>query len=252
VINLVRAEFRKLFTTQVWFWMLLVTLALSALGTVGSILGPSGDADLQAHVRDVFTAVTQTPSYVAIFVLGVLSVTTEYRHQTITPTVLATPSRWTLITAKMISTALIGIGYALACVILEMAIALPWLHSRGITIDFGSHIGALLCVFLVLALYALVGLGAGALLKNQIVAVSVGVAFVLIIDHIVAVIPGVRHAYPYLLSGATDAITTVPGSDNRITGVHLLSVGGGVAVLVAWGLVMSLLGAGLTMNRDIT
>jgi len=58
--------------------------------------------------------------------------------------------------------------------------------------------------------------------------------------------------YAYMLSGATDAITTTPGSDNRIDGVHLLSVGGGVAVLVAWGLVTAVVGAGLTMNRDIT
>ena len=250
--NLIRAEFRKVFTTQVWMWMLLICLALSALGTIGSILSQANDVDLQIHVRDVFTAVTQTPAYVAIFVLGVLSVTTEYRYQTITPTVLATPSRWTLISAKLISTTLLGIAYSFACVALEMAIALPWLSSRHITIDFGGHLGALLLVFVVLTLYAVVGLGAGALIKNQIVAVSVGVAFVLIIDHVIAVIPGVRHIYPYMLSGATDAITTEPGSDNRIGGVHLLSVGGGVAVLIVWGLVMAVVGAGLSMNRDIT
>jgi ABC-type transport system involved in multi-copper enzyme maturation permease subunit len=250
--NLIKAEFRKVFSTQVWFWLLLLALGLSALGTIGSILGPHDNTELQRQVRDVFTAVTQTPSYVVIFALGVLSVTTEYRYQTITPTVLATPSRWTLITAKLISTALLGLAYALACVILEMAIALPWLSSRHISIDFGSHVGALLLVVLVLVLYALVGLGVGALIKNQIIAIAVGVAFVLIIDNVVAVIPGVKHAYQFLLSGATDAITTTPGSDNRITDVHLLSVGGGVVVMLVWASVTAVLGAGISMNRDIT
>lgn len=250
--HLLRSELRKVFTTQVWFWMLVVALGLSALGSVASILSHSSDAELQRHVRDCFTAVTQTPAFITLFVLGVLSVTTEYRHQTITPTVLATPSRWRLIAAKLTSTALLGIGYSLTCVILEMAITLPWLHARGITINFGGHFGALLLVFLVLTLYALVGLGVGALLKNQIVAVAVGIAFVLIIDQVVVAIPGVKHIYPYLLSGATNAITLSPGDDHRINGVHLLSVGGGVAVLVVWGLVTAVLGAAITMNRDIT
>ena len=250
--NLIKAEFRKVFSTQVWFWLLLLALGLTALGTIGSILSPHDNAQLQAQVRDVFTAATHTPAYVVIFALGVLSVTTEYRYQTITPTVLITPSRWTLITAKLASTTLLGIAFSLACVILEMAMALPWLHSRGITIDFGSHVGALLLVILVFTLYALVGLGVGALLKNQIVAVAVGVAFVLIIDHVVAVIPGVKHAYQFMLSGATDAITTTPGSNDRISDVHLLSVAGGVVVMLVWAAVTALVGAGLTMNRDIT
>jgi len=250
MINLVRAEFRKVFSTQVWFWMLFICLGLTALG-VALPIGTSGDAEVQRHIRDVLSTVAEVPAYAPLFVLGVLSVTTEYRYQTITPTVLTTPSRARLITSKLIATALLGIGYALACLALELAIGLPWLAARNIDVHLGSHLGAILGVFLVLALFAVVGLGAGALIKNQIVAVSVGLAFVLILDHIVVGIPGAKHVYPYLLSGATEAITNSP-VERTVNGVHLLSPGGGVAVLIVWGLVMAGLGAGLTMNRDIT
>ena len=251
--GLIKAEFRKLFTTQVWFWMLLLSLGLTALATIGQIAGSGNDIDLQNHIRDVFTSVVQAPAYVPLFILGVLSVTTEYRYQTITPTVLTTPSRWTLITAKLVSMALIGAVYAAACVVIELAIALPWLANRQVDVNLGGHIGSLAAVFMILVLFALVGLGAGALLKNQIVAVSLGVAFILIIDNIVLVIPGIRAAYPYLLTGATHSIVS-SASDRRDFNdfVHLISPAAGAAVLVVWGLAMALIGAGITMNRDIT
>jgi ABC-2 type transport system permease protein len=253
MIGLIKAEFRKLFTTQVWFWMLLLSLGLTSLTTVGQILSSGDDSGLQFHVRDVFVSVVQAPAYVPLFILGVLSVTTEYRYQTITPTVLTTPSRWTLISAKLLSMALIGALYALLCVVVELGISLPWLSARHININLGGHLGALGAVFLVLALFALVGLGAGALLKNQIVAVSLGVAFILIIDNLVLVIPGVRAAYPYLLTGATHSIAASQSDRHDFNGVvRLISPGSGVAVLIAWGIGMALLGAGLTMNRDIT
>ena len=37
--GLVKGEIRKLLTTQVWFWMLIVAMSLTVLGVVGTILG---------------------------------------------------------------------------------------------------------------------------------------------------------------------------------------------------------------------
>lgn len=253
MVGLIRAEFRKLLTTQVWFWMLLLSLGLTALVVVGSIAGRESDLDLALHVRDVMIAASSA-AYVPIFVLGTLAVTTEYRYQTITPTVLATPSRWTLITAKLITYAIVGVLYALACLVIELVMALPWLSARNVHVTVGDEKGPLLITFAVLALFALVGLGAGALLRNQIVAVTVGVIFILVLARLFLLIPGVKHIYPYLPTGAIDSITTDPHdtSSRVINDVHLISPGAGVAVLVVWGLGMAILGAGITMNRDIT
>ena len=252
MVGLIRAEFRKLWTTQVWFWMLLLAVGLTVLGVVGQIAGTKYDYELARNVRDVLTSATGAFTYVPLFVLGVLAVTTEYRYQTITPTVLATPSRWKLIGAKLISYALVGIGYALVCVLVQLAIALPWLNARHVDVSLSDNKGPLLAVFAVLALYALVGLGAGALLKNQIVAVSVGVIFILILDNLVLAIPGIKHAYPYLPSCATNAIITGVHDERTANGVTLLSPAGGVIMLVVWGLGMAIIGAGFTMNRDIS
>ncbi len=253
MVGLIRAEFRKLRTTQVWFWMLLTCAGLTTLGVVGNVAGSANDFDLQNRVHDVLISATAAATYVPLFVLGVLAVTTEYRYQTITPTVLATPSRWALMTAKLITYVVVGAVYALICLGVELAVALPWLSARHVNVSLGHNKGPLLSVFLVLSLFALVGIGVGALVRNQIVAVSVGVIFILVLDHLVALIPGVKYAYPYMLSGAVGAIVERTHSDARVINkVHLFAPAGGVAVLVAWALVTTILGAGITMTRDIT
>lgn len=252
MIGLIRAEFRKLFTTQVWFWMLVTAVGLTVLGVVGQIAGTNSDSELQQHVRDVLTSASGAFTYVPLFVLGVLAVTTEYRYQTITPTVLTTPSRWKLITAKIVSYVVVGALYALICLVVELAIALPWLSSRNVEVSLADQRGPLVAVFLVLVLFALLGIGAGALLKNQIVAVTLGVILIVVLSNLILIIPVVKHAYPYLPTGLVSAIITSPTGKRRFNDVELLSATGGVIALLVWGFGMAVVGAGLTMNRDIS
>jgi ABC-2 type transport system permease protein len=248
MIRLVRSELLKIRTTQVWFWLLLAAIAVTALLVIGQ-LASSGGVENSSDVFDLFTA--SGTAYVVVFVLGVLGVTTEYRYQTITPTVLATPSRWALVTAKMIVYALLGALFALVCVIVQVAIALPWLASKHIDITSQSHLPrALFGVFLVVALFGIVGLGFGALIRNQIVAVSVGVIFLVVLQNILPAIPGVKYAYPYTPGGAVNGIFTI--GDETINDVTLLSFGGGVVVLLLWAFIPAVLGAMFTLTRDIT
>jgi ABC-2 type transport system permease protein len=248
MIRLVHAEFLKIRTTQVWFWLLLAALAISALFVIGAFA--SGGVASSRDVADVFHSAGI--GYLVVFVLGVLGVTTEFRYQTITPTVLTTPSRWTLITAKLISYAILGALYALACVVLQLLIAVPWLAAQGTPVSWGRDgiPGAIGGVFLVLALFGIVGLGVGALLRNQIVAVTVGVIFLAALQNVFIAIPKVKHIFPYLPGGGVDAILS-QGQDS-LNGVHLLPPWGGVVVLLCWAFIPALIGAGFTMTRDIT
>jgi hypothetical protein len=251
MIRLIRAEFVKLRTTQVWFWLLVGALGISALVVIAS-LATSDGVRTARDVPNMFAS--SNTAAIAVFVLGILGVTTEFRYQTITPTVLITPSRWTLITAKLLAYALLGALYALACIVLELAIALPWLAAKGIAFDLGDPDlrRAIFGLFLVLALYGVVGLGMGALMRNQVVAVSVGVIFLLVLQNILLAIPHVRSAWPYTPGGATSAILFTLGTGDTPSDVTLLGPLGGVLVLVVWALVPALVGAAITMNRDIT
>jgi ABC-2 type transport system permease protein len=192
-------------------------------------------------------------AYIVAFVLGALGVTTEFRYQTITSTVLATPSRWAIVSAKMIAYAIVGALYALICVIIQVAIALPWFSSKGIDVSLSSpHIPrTLLGVFAVVAIFGIVGLGFGALVRNQIVAVTVGVIWLLILNGVLSIIPGVRVIYPYTPVGAVDAIFRVVGdrTENQVT---LLPAAVAVLVLIGYAVVFAVGGAAVTMNRDIT
>jgi ABC-type transport system involved in multi-copper enzyme maturation permease subunit len=143
--------------------------------------------------------------------------------------------------------------YAIAALAAEAAVGVPWLAAKNIDVRLsdGRVQHAIIGTFGVLALYGIVGLGIGALLRNQIVAVVVGIVFLVLIQNIVLAIPGVKHVWPYTPNGGTQAILYTNG-DNTANGVHLLSTGGGVLVLLLWAFVPAILGAAFTMNRDIT
>lgn len=251
MIRLVRAELLKLRTTQVWFWLLLAAVAIAALFVIAPFA--AGDVNSANNLVDVFRGASI--AYIVVFVLGALGVTTEFRYQTITPTVLATPSRWSVVTAKMITYALVGAVYALICLAVQLAIAVPWLSARHVDYGIGTApvprtLGA---VFLVVTLFGIIGMGVGALLRNQIVAVAIGVIFLLVLQGILSVIPKVRVVYPYLPGGGADAILDTGGTNGMApTGVHLLSATGGIVVLLLWAFVPAVLGVSITMNRDIT
>jgi hypothetical protein len=249
--RLVRAEFLKLRTTQVWFWLLMATVAVSGLLIVAQI-APSDGVRHSHQVPDMFAS--SSTVYIVVFVLGVLAVTTEFRYQTITPTVLQTPSRWAIMSAKMITYTIVGILYALVAVAVQLAVAVPWLNAKNIDIKFGSgdvqH--AIIGSFGVVALFGIVGLGAGALMRNQIVAIVVGILFLLVLENVPLAIPGVRRVWPYTPAGATQAILHTTGSTHVTDDVFLISTGAGVLVLVLWAVIPAIVGAAFTMNRDIT
>ena len=253
--GLIRAEFRKLRSTQLWFWMLVAVVALTALLVVAQIIGYSHDNNFtDRNVRGIFTS-AQTAS-IAALVLGVLAVTTEFRYQTITPTLLTTPSRLKVVGAKMIAYTIVGAAYAAVTILVSVLIAYPWLTGKHIGFSFAdAHAGsALIGVFFAVTLWSLVGLGFGALVRNQVVAVVVAIVYSIVIEPILSAIPGVRVVYPYLPGGATAAILDTSSRANPPDGQHytLLSPALGCLILVLWAAGFAVLGATLSLNRDIT
>ena len=165
MIGLIRSEFLKLRSTQVWFWLLLACARDHLAGRWSANIATDNN-DRVAHVaRHVSTAANS--AYIASFVLGVLSVTTEFRYQTITPTVLATPSRWRLITAKLIT---LRVGRRR----LRARLRRHRVRDRGALgrgprrrLLFAGQLHAGLAAFTVVSLFALIGLGIGALLRTR-------------------------------------------------------------------------------------
>lgn len=251
--RLVRAEFRKLFTTRLWLWLLLGAAGLAALfagiaiGFSGAPSNPTPPLDTTDGLRTLFATVTAAGSLVAV--LGVIGMTSEYRHLTITPTFLATPRRGRVVAAKLITYAVVGIGYGVVCAVAVLVIALPWLAAKDISLAGagGSVAGTLAAGVAVLAIYGLLGVGLGALVRNQIAAVVGLLVFLFVVEPILTTIPALNAVGRFLPGAAAQAVTQV-----RQSGLDFLAPWQGAVVLTAYGLVLAVLGAMFTVRRDIT
>jgi ABC-type transport system involved in multi-copper enzyme maturation permease subunit len=250
---LVRAEFRKLFSTRLWLWLLLGSLGFTALGCVviialdGNPQNAAPPLSTDAGLRNLFA--TAAAGNVFAIVLGAIGMTSEFRHLTATPTFLATPHRGRVVAAKLLTYAMAGAGYGLASVMLVLAIALTWLPAKGIHISpTGDGIPAvLLAAVAALAVYSVLGVGVGALVRNQIAAVVGTLIYLLVLEAILSVVPVVRDYYRYLPGGALNALIRSGASQ-----VPLLAPWQGGLLLLGYGLVLAGLGAALAVRRDIT
>lgn len=250
-----RAEVRKLLTTQVLFWLTALAVGLSALiACLISGFSQPGDAGTPGSPLDgVLNAAVGFGSLVAA-VLGVIGITGEYRHLTVTPTFLSVPRRGTVVLSKLVTYLLTALLLGVLCVGVSLAIAGPWLGSKDFPVDVGGDTTRRIIVggIVVVAIYGIIGVGVGALLRNQVAAVVGIVIYLFVAEPILSVIPTVQKAYPYLPGGAASAVTQSPDPTQQNPGVDLLEPWQGGLLLLAYGLVFAVLGWLLTTRRDVS
>ena len=113
-----------------------------------------------------------------------LCVTGEYRHKTITTTLVLTPVRTRVLAAKVSVTALWSIFLALLTLVAVAVVALPWNAALGgVTSQVTDQVGAVVPGLLVSAvLLGLFGLGFGTLVKNQVAAILLTIGGTLILE----------------------------------------------------------------------
>jgi len=101
--------------------------------------------------------------------LGALSITGEIRHGTIRPTFLVTPSRVHVVAAKVWASMLIGAGFGLSAGAVAAGVGTAALRVRGIGVrlDAGDYALAIVGVAVAAALWAAIGVGLGAVIRDQ-------------------------------------------------------------------------------------
>ena len=249
---LLRSEVRKVATIKLWWGMLLGSVALAALSVVAQIAtnglknNPAAPLNSAVTQRAVFSSAVS--GYIFSVVVGIILITTEYRHFTSRPTFLLEPRRARVIAAKLVVAAGVGLLYGIACVAVSLAIIVPWLSAKGVTIQWAAN--GLIVVMLgavgVVAIFAVVGVGVGVLFRNQVAAVITALAYLFVVEPLIAVIPVVKEAYRYLPGAAGDALTGVA----RNQALLLPNWQGGL-LLLGWGLAFAVLGLALTVRRDV-
>jgi ABC-2 type transport system permease protein len=247
--RLVQAELLKLRTTRTARTL----LALAAAGTAALVAlvlllaGRPGQPELGTDALRQLVLVPAQPLTLAALVLGILGMTGELRHGTATSTFLVTPVRGRVVAAKLAAAAGTGLAMALVASAAVFAVALPWLRAKGIeaTVADGGVLARVAGLAAAVALYAVLGVGLGAVVRNQVAALVVGLLWWSQgVERILAGVLGQPGLERWLPVGAASALTA-PGDGT-------LPMWAGGLVLAVYGLVLALLGGRLVARRDLS
>ena len=251
MIRLLRSEWTKLFTTKVWLGLLIGSCVLvggfSALlttfaGKPNSGVPPIGDPQFEQGALSQASGAT-----VLFLILGIIGMTQEYRHRTATPTFLATPRRWQVIVSKLLAYALAAVPMALAVLAVNVIVVEIYAGARGAapSLTDGDNLEVLAASGLALVIYAWIGVGLGALLRNQVGAIVGGLVYLFVVEGLIRSIPATSSAYKWLPGGALEAMTAT------FQGPDLLGAWQGGLLLVGYGLLAAVLGMLFAVRRDV-
>ena len=248
MIRLIRAEFTKLATTRLIYGVAAAMAAFAVLTLIAGIAyaGRDGSPSLSADSLPTIVAAPVTLLSGAALLLGILGMTGEFRHQTVTQTFLVTPHRGRVVAAKLIAYPLAGIALALVILAFTAAVAAGWLAAKGMTPSLlDARLGRVLVgAVLAAGLCGLLGVGVAALIRNQVAAL-VGVAvWVLLVEGLLISLLNAPSLGKWLPSAAAAALTNPGGAGlSRLAGTLLLA---------GYALALALVGTRLVVRRDIT
>jgi ABC-2 type transport system permease protein len=239
--TLVRNEFFKLRTSRTPWIMLGAQLLLIAAGMSGMAIAsldfakPDAARILLCHAG---------MSSLIVLVLGILAVTGEYRDGTITDTFLSTPRRSRVIGAKLVAYTAVGAASGILSAVTALIVGSLWFAAKGYSLDLGSADvwQTVLGVALWMPLYAAVGVGLGALVRNLGLAITIALAWIALVEGIAINLLG-------------DLGRWMPGMagfalDNAVMPNLLPQVVGGL-VLAVYAVLFAVLASVVTMRSDV-
>jgi ABC-type transport system involved in multi-copper enzyme maturation permease subunit len=210
----IRAELLKLWTTNTWWIMGLILLVLTGLVIAANLTqahfeienaltppdfregyppgeGPS-PADIERMQRDwaeqfnlgdvlersaanIFTS-GQFFGLLFVLLLSTLLITNEFHHQTATTTFLTTPQRTRVIMAKLLAGVGLAAGIFLVTLVINLVVGTIFFAAEGQPNQLGewSVQRAILMNLLAYAIWSVLGIGLGVLIRSQIGATVTG------------------------------------------------------------------------------
>ncbi|MCD1571430.1 ABC transporter permease [Agromyces mediolanus] len=274
-MRVLASEFLKVTTTRMWWLLAIIMFAYLAFiaGGLAALFGftianpdaaaatgasaPSlGDMPLAPLIYSFATSM----GYVFAVIIGVLAVTGEFRHRTLTVTFLATPQRTTVLGAKLLAQLPIGAGFGVIAFLASVGAGAAMLAVFGLDTlldqsDTWAMIGR---GILAMALWAAIGAALGSVVPNQVAAIVIVLAFTQFVE------PLLRLATSF--SDATAAIGKfLPGSaSDALVGAsfYALATPGGAAEMLVWwqgglvllgiAVVLAVIGGTTSWRRDVS
>ncbi|MFD4958285.1 ABC transporter permease [Microbacterium sp. NPDC058389] len=269
-----RAETTKLFSTSIWWILAIVLFAYVAFtsGALGFVFSMSATGSLPGEAtstpplpEEVLPATLYSTAtavgYVFPLLVGTLMVTAEFRHKTLTPTFLATPRRGRVLVAKLAVGVVLGALLGVVGVVASVGVSAAILSGFGLETQFTSSdtwamVGRMLLAYV---LWALIGIGVGALVRNQVGAIVGVLVFTQFLEPIgrtaAAFVDGLSDVTRFLPGAASDALVGASVYTVAATGTvssDALEWWAGGLVLLGYAIVFVVLGHLVSWRRDVS
>jgi len=249
VIAVVRSELLKIRTTRGWFAYLVVLVVLVGIGAAAEVGSRSLDERSGLDFQFALVDLIGISSLLAI-ILGITIVTTEFRHGTITPTLLANPGRERVLAGKAIAGVLVAILFAVLAILVVLVVASIYTSIDGGQLELadGEVVKRAATNVLGVVLWLLMGLAIGSVVHSQVAALVGTLVWLFLVETLLVglfSLLDIDAVQEYLPFHALD------GADGT-GGNNLLSYGPALAVTLGWIAVLGAAGAVRTSRRDIT
>jgi ABC-type transport system involved in multi-copper enzyme maturation permease subunit len=295
-VRLIRAELLKIWTTNSWWIFAICAFAATALAMLINIIqahieydqaknppdfgdvpppeegGPSEfDRDFQFNLarvilRNTANVYTSGQFFGLLFVmlLGTLIVTNEFYHQTATATFLTTPRRTSVILAKLGAAVGLAGFFWLVTTIIDLGVGTLFLQDAGypMSLDEWPVIRAILFNLPAYAIWAVLGVGLGVLIRSQLGATLTGAGLYLIAGQVAQVAFFIIYQFWIKEDWVIKAMVALPSVASQIMiSADRVPLGPGVLgppwwvgalVLIGYGLVAGTIGTLITRKRDIS
>jgi ABC-2 type transport system permease protein len=244
MLTQLRSELVKLRSTRTNAGLLVGMIGLVLLITIimGFAVEPS-ELATEVHQRAMF-GLGLAGGFIASLI-GIMAITSEFRHGTIRPTFVFTPKRGRVLLAKLLSSTLLGALFGLITEALAFGTGFAILAARGVDTSVGTRdlllvIGGSVAVTAMMAAF---GVGLGAVIRNQVLAIIGLVVWFMVVENVVlSLAPSVGKFFPL---AAGDAMTGINSDD-------LLTAPQGAVVLTGYVIAFFVAGLAITRRTDVT
>lgn len=257
-----RAEWLKLFSTRSW-WILGLVMVLYVAFTaalVGLLVGVLAQ-DLFAiqtdlHLAGMIYGLGPSIGYIFPVLVGALCITAEYRHRTIAPSFLWSGSRSAVLGGKLTVQFILGVAFGIASLLAAVIASVFFLLANGISTDLTDPNTWLMFLrsSIAMGLWAVIGVGVGALLRNQAATIVIVLVFTQFVEPMARMLGAFNQTagaiVSYLPGAASDSFTGASFFSMMSSGTSYdsLSWWAGALVLSAYAFI-SVLAAWLTRWR---
>jgi len=244
--RLLRSELIKLRTTRTFYALAGVAIGLSFLATVliAALDEPSQEDVLQNVFQNDFSSLF-------VMILAIVGISGEWRHRTITSSLLAAPDRLKFLAAKTLAFAAAGLVLSLAISVGIGIAGYSILSLRDqVTPELGDVVDLFIRTSFVAALLGALGIGIGSLIRNQPVAIVSVLIVTFVVDQtLAAVAPGVERFSP--LGALPNAVAGFDPSSVGMDKVDFFGFGPALLLMLVWIGGLFALGAALLQARDV-